>query len=70
MLELTKKEIERQDFVDNLIFHLINEINPKPVEIDWNIEMISEIRDSISIWIVDYLELCSEYEFYPFIEEI
>ena len=49
MRELTKKEISRQDFVDNAIFDLIKELNLSSKEIDWNIEMIGEIRDIISI---------------------
>jgi hypothetical protein len=69
MEELTKKEISRQDLVDNKIFELINDLNPTDQSIEWNIEMIGEIRDLISNWIVDNLNLCKEKEFYPFIEE-
>jgi len=58
MQELTKKEIERQDFVDNKIFELINELIPNEQKLDWDIEMIGEVRDIISDWIVDKHELC------------
>ena len=66
MNELSRNEIERQDFVDNAIFHLIKKLNPSSKEIDWNIEMIGEVRDAVSSLIVNDLKLCNEYEFYPY----
>jgi hypothetical protein len=68
MTELTKTEIERQDFVDNSIFDLIKILNPTEKEIQWNIEIIGEIRDVIFDWLVDNLYFCAEKEFYPYIE--
>lgn len=56
--------MERQDFVDNKIFALIREINPIARPIDWDIEMIGNIRDTI----VDELEKklgISEFKIYP-----
>lgn len=44
---MTDKEISRQDFVDNAIFGLIQEINPTDKTIDWDIDFIGEIRDVI-----------------------
>ena len=35
----------RQDFVDNAVFALIQKVNPTNRLIDWDIEMIGEIRD-------------------------
>ncbi|MDD5540884.1 MAG: hypothetical protein WC611_05480 [Candidatus Neomarinimicrobiota bacterium] len=67
MRELTKKEIIRQDFVDNAIFDFIKELNLSSKTIDWNIEMIGEIRDIVSDWIVNKLKICTEQEFYPYI---
>lgn len=46
-MELTEKQIERQDFVDNSIFDLIQELNISSKKIDWDIEFISAIRDII-----------------------
>lgn len=69
MRELTNKEIERQDFVDNEIYRLINDLNPSEKDLEWNIEMIGVVRDRISDWLVDKLNICKENEFYPFIEE-
>ena len=40
MIELTKQQTERQDFVDNAIFNLINELVPSDKEMKWNIEAI------------------------------
>jgi hypothetical protein len=63
-MELNQKQIERQDFVDNAIFELLQTVNPTNQKLDWNIEIIGEIRDTIqSHYNFD------EHEFYPFIEE-
>ena len=37
-MELTDEQIERQDFVDNAIYHLVNELIPSDKEMDWDIE--------------------------------
>lgn len=68
MRELTLNEIKRQDFVDNKIYQLLNEINPTLSVIDWNIEIIGEIRDKISECFNSKLNICTEKEFYPFID--
>ena len=51
---LTKTQLARQDFVDNAIYDLLQEINPSKEKIDWDIEVIGEIRDIIQfyLWIV------------------
>lgn len=67
MRQLTDEEIARQDFVDNSINEMINTINPIQKEIEWDIEMIGDIRDRINYWVTKRLGLCSEQEFYPFI---
>jgi hypothetical protein len=69
MKELTDKQIERQDFVDNAIFSLIQELNPIDKEIRWDIEMIGEIRDVIAEWMIERLEIRDEQGFYPWVEE-
>ena len=69
MRNLTKSQIERQDFVDNAIFSLIQLINPTNKEIEWDIEMIGEIRNSIKELFVDRLNLIKEQDFYPYLEE-
>lgn len=66
---LTDKQIKRQDFVDNQIFELIQELNPYQTEIDWNIEMISDIREIIRIWLVEDLKVTDEMSFYAYTEE-
>lgn len=67
-MELTKQQIERQDFVDNAIFNLINELIPSDKEMEWNIEFIGVVRDAIQTRLVEK-GICSEQEFYPYIEE-
>ena len=67
-MELTKQQIERQDFVDNAIFELINELIPSDKEMEWDIEVIGEIRDVIQSQLVKR-GFCTEQEFYPYIEK-
>jgi len=69
MKVLTNLDISRQDYVDGVIFNLIQTLNPTKQAIEWNIEMIGDIRDTVGDWIVAKLKLCTEKEFYPFIEE-
>jgi hypothetical protein len=64
-----RKMCEQWDFVDNAIFDLIQTLNPKDTEIEWDIEPISEIRQILIDLYVEKLQLCTEYEFYPY-EEI
>ncbi len=68
MIELTKKQIDRQDYVDNAIYHLVCDLNPSSRNIDWNIEMIGDIRDMVEVWLARELELCSDMEFYPYLQ--
>ncbi len=67
-MELTDQQIARQDFVDNAIYDLINELIPSDKEMEWNIEVISEVRDAIQTMLVGRC-ICTEQEFYPYIEE-
>jgi hypothetical protein len=67
-MELNKKQIGRQDFVDNSIFELLKSLNPTGKNFDWDIEMIADIRDRIQHHIIKKTK-CSEQEFYPYIEE-
>ena len=67
MTELSDKQLERQDYVDNQIFQLLNDLNPSGRELEWDIEMIGEVRDSIRVWLVDNLDITDEMKFYPFV---
>lgn len=66
-MQLTKQQIERQDFVDNQIFELIKKLVPYSRKIDWDIETIGAIRHAIGIQIVDK-KFMSEKDFYPYLE--
>jgi 4-alpha-glucanotransferase len=68
IIELTKEQIERQDFVDNAIFELLQTVNPTDNNFDWDIEMIGDLRDAIQYQIIKKTN-CSEQDFYPYIEE-
>ena len=67
-MELNKKQIERQDFVDNSVFDLLQLLNPTKKEFDWDIEMIGNVRNLIQNWIIKKTN-CLEQEFYPYIEK-
>jgi hypothetical protein len=68
-MELTNKHIERQDFVDNEIQDLIVKLNPTNIKIDWDIENIADIRETLRKLFTTKLNLCTELEFYPFIQD-
>ncbi len=69
MKELTDKQIKRQDFVDNSIYQLIQSVNPIDKEIEWDIEMIGDIRDVIAEWMIERLKIIDEQNFYPYLED-
>lgn len=66
-MELSHEQIERQDFVDNRIHELLEELLPFEKEIEWDIDAIGTIRDAITKVYADK-NLCSEQQFYPYIE--
>jgi DNA polymerase sigma len=65
MQSLSDGQVKRQDFVDNEIYHLVKQLLPSTKEIEWNIEMIADIRDTIQHWLVDKYKMVNEFEFYP-----
>lgn len=67
MDKLTKKQIDRQDFVDNQIFEILQKILPPSKQIDWDIEMIGEIRDAIQKQLVQK-QIISEKQFYSYVK--
>ena len=69
MKELSEEQIERQDYVDNAIYELIKQVNPTNKQIEWDIELIGEIRDSIRECLVQKLRITDEQDFYPFLED-
>ncbi|MCR4264461.1 MAG: hypothetical protein NUV98_07155 [Candidatus Roizmanbacteria bacterium] len=64
MSKLTKRQIERQDFVDNEVFELVQRLTPS-TKIKWDIEMIGNVRDAIQMQLVNNQKLMSETRFYP-----
>ncbi len=65
MQNFSEDQIKRQDFVDNQIYDLVNLLIPSTRGIDWDIEMIADIRDTIQHWLVDRYKIVDELEFYP-----
>jgi len=65
MQNLSEGQIKRQDFVDNQIYDLVKRLNPSRREIEWDIEMIADIRDTIQHWLVDRYKIVDELDFYP-----
>jgi hypothetical protein len=69
MSELTQQQIDRQDFVDNNILEFLNSMQPeKRGTIEHDIELVGKVRDAIQEVLVDDLHMCTEMEFYPYIE--
>jgi len=65
MQNLSDDQLKRQDFGDNGIYDLVKRLIPSTKEIEWNIEMIGDIRDTIQHWLVDKYTIVDELEFYP-----
>jgi hypothetical protein len=61
---LTKKQIERQDFVDNSIFELLCTLNPTNNSLQWDIEIIAEIRENIRLYFEKNINGFSEQKYY------
>ena len=68
MPRLTKKQIERQDFVDNQIFELMQKLLPVSKMIDWDIEAIGEIRAAIQAQVIGKKGVINEAQFYPYLK--
>jgi hypothetical protein len=69
MVTLTDEQILRQDYVDKHIFQLFQTLNPTQHPIEWDIEIIGDIRDAVEYWMATKLKICTEKDFYPYIEE-
>lgn len=69
MKELSQEQIERQDFVDRSIYELIVLLNPSVKHIDWNIEMIADVRDRIGYWLTEKYRISDGGSFYPFVAQ-
>jgi hypothetical protein len=65
MQNFSQDQIKRQDYVDNEIYDFVKRLNPSTRGIDWDIEMIADIRDTIQHWLVDRYKIVDELEFYP-----
>ena len=65
---LTKQQLSRQDFEDNQIFETINSLLPPSQQIEWDIEVIGNIRKRIYEEVKKKLSNVNEKQFYPFIE--
>jgi hypothetical protein len=63
--ELSRQEIERQDFVDNAIYDLLVDITDTAT---WDIAVIADIRDAIWSAIKDNTKMTPD-QFYPHLEE-
>jgi hypothetical protein len=65
MQNFSEDQIKRQDYVDNEIYDFVKRLIPSTREIEWDIEMIADIRDTIQYWLVDKYKIINELEFYP-----
>ena len=67
-MELTDKQIKRQDNVDNTIHEMLIGLIPNDKTLDWDIEIIGRVRDVVEQIFVEK-HICTDMEFYPYIEE-
>ena len=63
--QLTERQMEQQDAVDNEIHNLLCHLAGK--ELEWDIEVIGEVRDRIAE-LFEAAGIMTEMEFYPYIE--
>ena len=68
MAGLTKRQINRQDFVDNQIFELMQKFISPSKQINWDIEIIGAVRDTIQEQLISKQKIISEGQFYPYIK--
>ncbi|MBI4339268.1 MAG: hypothetical protein HY680_04880 [Chloroflexi bacterium] len=69
MDELTEDQLQRQDFVDNSICDLIQALIPGGQGLEWDIEMVADVRDCIGSWLVERKNICDQMKFYPYLAE-
>lgn len=67
MKTLSKEQLERQDFVDNEIFVLLQKLLPSTKQMGWNIEIIGAVRDAIQ-YQVTKKKFMNKRQFYPYIK--
>ncbi len=67
MTEFTRKQLNRQDFVDNKIFELMQELTPNGKKLEWNIDAIGSVREVAREYLVDEKKKANEMEFYPYL---
>ena len=66
MSKLTKRQIGRQDFVDNEIFEMINRLPPAGKKMEWDIEVIAAVREAIRMGVILRKKI-GEMRFYPYV---
>ena len=65
--ELSNEQIARQDYVDNKIFDLLNDLIPSDEQLDWDINAIGQVRDAVCNVLTEK-QMCTEQDFYPYIK--
>jgi len=66
--ELTRKQLKRQDLVDNAMRDILQEaadIFDIDIDGEWDIDHISRIRDIVDTLVCDKLKLTASRQFYP-----
>lgn len=66
-MNLTKKQLTRQDFVDNKIFELLQGLAPNRKKLKWDIDAIGSVREVARKYLVDEKKIVSNAKFYPFL---
>jgi len=71
MDELTTAQIAQQDFVDNAISNMLNDIVTNSEfehteELEWDIQIISDVREVVQDILIER-SICTEMQFYPYL---
>jgi len=62
-------KINQHDFVDSEIWDLIVNLYPERDDIKYDGNIVNQVRTILSNYYVNVLKVCTEEEFYPYINE-
>ena len=65
--ELTDKQNGQIDAIHNACYQLVCDLTGQ--ELNWNLEWIGEVADTVEWVVCKHLKLMTEMEFYPYVEE-
>jgi len=64
-----REKLNQQDLVDNAINEMIEILTPSEKKLPYNGNVINDIRCVLIQYFVEELHLCTEEDFYPYMDE-